>query len=177
MTQPGLKARVFVPDTASAYLQFPSFNTSFNGISLSLGATYRVSEKISIKANIARGYRAPSITEFASNGLDPGAHIIYLGNRNFKPEFNLQTDLGADYHDKNINASISIFNNNIHQYIYLSALTDNNGDLIVNPQGNKTYQYQQSSAQLYGLEAVVNLQPERMKGFTINNAISLIYWL
>ena len=171
----GFKNQVFVPDTAGAYLQFPSFNTSFNGISLSLGATYRISDKISLKANIARGYRAPSITEFASNGLDPGAHIIYLGDRNFKPEFNLQTDLGADYHDKNITASISIFNNNIHQYIYLSALTDINGDVIVNPQGNKTYQYQQSSAQLYGMEAVINLQPERIKGLTINNAISLIY--
>ncbi len=50
-----------------------------------------------MKINIARGYRAPSIAEIASNGLDPGAHILYLGNRNFIPEFNWQEDVGFLY--------------------------------------------------------------------------------
>ena len=75
--------RVSLPDTAAAYLQFPAFNKTFNGTSLSLGTTYKINKNMSLKANIARGYRAPNITEFASNGLDPGAHIIYLGERRF----------------------------------------------------------------------------------------------
>ncbi len=171
----GFTMQAFLPDTAGAYLQFPSFNTNFKGVSLSLGTTFLLSDKISVKANIGRGYRAPSMTEFASNGLDPGAHIIYLGNREFKPEFNLQADIGAEYRDNTINASVSLFNNNIHQYIYLAALTDNNGNSIVNAQGNKTYQYQQSAAQLYGMEATLGIHPQMIRGFSFNNAFSLIY--
>ncbi len=171
----GFSRQAFLPDTAGAYLQFPSFRDAFKGLSLSIGTTLKVSDKINIKANLARGYRAPSITEYASNGLDPGAHIIYLGNRNFRPEFNVQADLGAEYHDKTIQASLSLFNNNIQDYIYLSALTDNNGVPIIDAQGNKTYQYLQSSAQLYGLEAIFSIQPSFIKGLSFSNALSMIY--
>ncbi len=166
---------VSLPDTAGAHLQFPAFNKAFGGTSLSLGATYEIDKNISLKANIAKGYRAPNITEFGSNGLDPGAHIIYLGNRNFVPEFSLQEDISAELFYKEIAATISIFNNNIQNYIYLSQLTDANGNAIVNAQGDRTYQYQQSSAQLYGMEISGSLRPSIMKGFSFDNAFSIIY--
>src|SRR5690606_4678190 len=86
----GFSKRATGAETANATLQFPSFNHNYKGISSSLGLTYNITERLLIKANIARGYRAPNITEIGSNGLDPGAHIVYLGNRNFVPEFNLQ---------------------------------------------------------------------------------------
>ena len=158
-----------------AYLQFPSFDKVFHGVSLSLGTTYALSKPISLKANIARGYRAPSIPEFSSNGLDPGAHITYLGNRNFNPEFSLQEDLGIDVNTKNFNSTFSIFNNNISDYIFLTQLVDVNKNPIVDAQGNKTYQYQQSKAQLYGLEATFSLHPETWKGFEFSNSLAVTY--
>ncbi len=171
----GFGKQVLLPDITGSNLQFPAFHQKFSGISLSVGVTYQLSDNISLKSNIARGYRAPSITEFASNGLDPGAHIIYLGNRNFVPEFSLQEDVGMDLHYKNLSASVSIFNNNIQHYIYLSLLTDATGNPVVNAQGNKTYQYQQASAQLYGFEATLTVRPAFIKGFSLNNAFSIIY--
>ena len=171
----GFYKQVLTPDTAEAYLQFPSFNKTFTGISMSIGTTLQFSNHLSMKANIARGYRAPNITEFASNGLDPGAHIIYLGNRNFVPEFSLQEDIGADIFFNNISASLSLFNNNIAHYIYLSQSVDANGNPVINPQGNKTYQYQQASAQLYGMEITMDLHPASLKGFSFDNSFSLIY--
>ena len=170
----GFSKQAFLPDTAGAYLQFPSFNKSFSGISLSLGATYQINERISLKANIARGYRAPNITEFASNGLDPGAHIIYLGNRDFIPEFSFQEDIGADMRLKDFDISASLFNNNVQNYIYLAVQTGANGEPLVNAQGDKTYQYRQSSAQLYGVEMTLNIHPSALKGFSIDNAFSII---
>ena len=92
--QNGFEQHVRGADTAEARLQFPAFRDSYTGISGSLGATWNISERVLFKANIARGYRAPNITEIGSNGLDPGAHIVYLGNRSFKPEFSLQEDVG-----------------------------------------------------------------------------------
>ena len=82
----GFNKPAFSPDTADATLQFPAYRKNFSGVSGSLGLTYNLSERVLLKTNLARGYRAPNITEIGSNGLDPGAHIVYLGNRNFKPE-------------------------------------------------------------------------------------------
>jgi iron complex outermembrane receptor protein len=162
-------------DITNARLQFPAISKNFTGTSLSLGTTYQVSSNIGLKANIAKGYRAPSITEFASNGLDPGAHIIYLGNRSFIPEFSLQEDIGIDLNYKDISASASIFNNNIDNYIYLTQLTDGAGNPIVDAQGNKTFQYQQAKAQLYGTELTFDLHPSSLKGFSFTNSFSTVY--
>ena len=171
----GFDKQVLRPDTAGAYLQFPAFNKGFNGTSLSIGTTYQLNEHASLKVNVAKGYRAPSITEFASNGLDPGAHIIYMGNRNFVPEFSLQEDIGADIHFNDFSASASLFNNNIDHYIYLSILTDANGNAILDAQGNKTFQYQQAKAQLYGTELMLNIHPTILKGFSFDNSLSIVY--
>ena len=171
----GFGRQVYVPDTAGATLQFAAFNKRFNGISLSLGMAWQVSNKISIKVNMARGYRSPNITEFASNGLDPGAHIIYLGNRNFIPEFSFQQDLGLLLNDKNISITVSIFNNHIQNYIYLTQLADAAGNAVLDAQGNKTFQYRQGAAQLYGAEAAVDIHPASWQGFSFSNNFALSY--
>jgi iron complex outermembrane receptor protein len=162
-------------NVSGANLQFPAFSKTFHGLSLSLGTTYAINNQLNFKANIARGYRAPSITEFASNGLDPGAHIVYLGNRSFGPEFSLQEDIGIEANTADLTGSLSVFNNDISNYIYLSQLVDVSGNPVVDAQGNKTYQYQQAKAQLYGIEATFSLHPEAWKGFTFDNALSLTY--
>jgi iron complex outermembrane receptor protein len=171
----GFDKQVFLPDTTGAALQFPSLQKNFTGTSLSIGLAYQLTEQVSIKANIAKGYRSPSITEIASNGLDPGAHIIYLGNRNFIPEFSFQQDLGITANFKDITASASIFNNSISNYIYLTQLVDANGIALEDAQGNKTFQYQQAAARLYGVEATLNIHPAALKGFSFNNNLALVY--
>lgn len=163
--------------TAGGHLQFPSFSKNYYGVSGSLGLTYNISEKLLIKANIARGYRAPNITEIGSNGLDPGAHIVYLGNRTFKPEFNLQEDIGLIAYLKDADISLELFNNNIQNYIYQSRLTDANGNPVVIVPGNLTYQYQQSKARLYGAEVTVNLHPAAIKWLSFNNSMAYVVGL
>lgn len=160
-----------------ANFQFPSFKKNYYGLSGSLGLTYNISEKLLIKANIARGYRAPNITEIGSNGLDPGAHIVYLGNRGFKPEFNLQEDLGIIAYLKDVELSLELFNNDIENYIYQSRLTDANGNPVVIVPGNLTYQYQQSKARLYGAEISVNLHPSQVKWLNVNNSLAYVVGL
>lgn len=171
----GFDRHVSGAETTGAYLQFPGFAKMFNGTSVSLGVTCQLNEKISLKANIARGYRAPGITEFASNGLDPGAHIVYLGNRTFVPEFSWQEDLEAEYVLPDFSVSWSVFNNHISNYIYLTQLTDASGNPFINAQGNKTYQYQQASAQLYGTEGSLLIHPQFWPGFSFDHSVSLLY--
>ena len=170
----GFEQQVRLPDTAAAHLQFPAFKHVYKGLSGSLGATYNVSERLLLKANIARGYRAPNITEIGSNGLDPGAHIVYLGNRGFSPEFSLQEDIGVIAYLKDIDLIAEFFNNQIDNYIYQSKLTDANGNPVVIVPGNSTYQYQQSKARLYGAEFTVNLHPRHIKWLAFNNSVAYV---
>jgi len=162
-------------DESGAELQFPSFNKMFSGLSASAGITCKLNQALSLKINVARGYRAPNITEFAANGLDPGAHVVYLGNRNFSPEFSLQEDVGMSCVLKDVSVSFSVFNNHVFNYIYLSQLTNEHGEPVVSEQGNKTFLYQQAAAQLYGLEANVDLHPRGSKGFSLFSDFSLLY--
>jgi len=164
-----------ISDISNAVLQFLAYKKTFQGMSASLGLTFQATKQISIKANVGRGYRAPNITEMGSNGLDPGAHIIYLGNRNFNPEFSLQEDIGASVRFKNVSADVSVFNNNIQNYIYFTMLVDANGNPITDAQGNKTYQYQQASAQLYGAELWFSIHPEKWSGYSFDNSIAIVY--
>ncbi|HEY4936619.1 MAG TPA: TonB-dependent receptor [Puia sp.] len=173
-TVTGFFKQVFSQDTTGSYLQFPAFNKTFAGFSFSAGVTYLVNQHISLKANVARGFRAPNISEFASNGLDPGAHIFYLGNRNALPEFSLQEDAGIEITFNDISIYASVFNNYIENYIYESQETDSQGNPVVIVPGNKTFQYEQSSAELFGLEATVNIHPEMLKGFSFDNSFSII---
>lgn len=159
---------------AGAPLQFPAFSKIYHGISGSAGVTYNITERVLLKANIARGYRAPNITEIGSNGLDPGAHIVYLGNRSFVPEFSLQQDLGFVAYLKDLDISAEVFNNNITNYIFQSKLTDAAGNPVIIVPGNTTYQYQQAAARLYGAELTVNLHPQQLKWLNFNNSIAYI---
>jgi iron complex outermembrane receptor protein len=163
-----------VPATSGLEPQFPAFRGTYRGVSTSVGATYNLSDRLLLRANVARGYRAPNITEVGSNGLDPGAHIVYLGNRSFGPEFSLQEDLGLSAYLPDAELSASIFNNDIDNYIYQARLNDANGQPVVLVPGNATYQYQQGRAQLYGAEATVNLHPQAWPALAFNNSVAYV---
>jgi len=60
--------------------QFSAFSKTFSGVSGSFGATYNFSDQFLMKANIARGFRSPSIAELSANGPDPGSQIYHVGN-------------------------------------------------------------------------------------------------
>ncbi|MBC8033051.1 MAG: TonB-dependent receptor [Chitinophagaceae bacterium] len=170
----GFDRQVAPTDTAGASLQFPAFNRNYSGVTGSFGVAYNITERVVLKANIARGYRSPSITEVGSNGLDPGARIVYQGNRNFEPEFSLQQDIGMIAYLSDVNISVELFNNNIDHYIYQAKLYDDNGEPVVIVPGNATYKYQQARARLYGGEVSIQLHPRSMEWLTFNNSVAYV---
>ena len=170
-----LLSRVFVPDTANAELLFPAFKKTYFGMSSNIGATYKASENIILKLNLAQGFRPPHVSEFASNGLDGSAHSYFIGKGDLKSEFNWQVDFGAMFNYKDVSVSLTVFNNYIKNYIYLVQLVDDNGIPIELIPDNKTFQYQQSNADLVGMECMVDVHPEAAKGFSIVNNFSMVY--
>ena len=164
-------------DTVGADNPFSDYHKNFTGVSGSIGATYNFSEKFSIKANIARGYRAPNIAEISANGVHPGTNFYQLGNPDFKPEFSLQEDIGLIFSSRYVVATLDLFNNVISNYIYDRKLTLPNGmyDTVQSGPGTGLpyFQYVASKAHLYGGEISIDIHP--VKALHFENSLSLVY--
>ena len=171
----GFFRQVGINDSAGALHPFSPFTLHFRGVSGSIGATWQVSDRVSVKGNVARGYRSPNITEIASNGLDPGAHIYYLGNLAFSPEFSLQEDAGVSGDWQDWFFSMNVFSNYIRHYIYEDQAVDAAGNPLVIVPGNKTFQFQQTNAQLYGGDAELRVHPKAWNGLHLDNAFTCVY--
>jgi iron complex outermembrane receptor protein len=171
----GFDMQVQPPDTAKASHPFVQYKHTFNGLSGSLGATYVFSDRVSVKANVARGFRSPNISEISANGIHPGTNIYQIGNPDFKPEFALQEDIGLFLYTKHLSGSIEVFNNNISNYIYDQKLLNKKGqDSVVVP-GNQTFQFEAVNAQLYGAELSLDFHPHPLDWLHFENAVSVIY--
>lgn len=168
----GFDKPVYGSDTVNADKLFHNYKHSFSGLSGSVGATYNVTDKFALKANISRGYRSPNISEISANGVHPGTNIYQMGNDQFKPEFSLQEDLGVSYTSKYIIINLSVFNNTISNYIFNQKLSGSNGgDSLLN--GNQVYKFQQGKANLYGGEVSVDFHP--VKPLHFENSLSVVY--
>jgi iron complex outermembrane receptor protein len=158
--------------TAGVTSQFDALNKNFSGFSGSFGATYNFSDAFLLKANISRGFRAPSIAELSANGPDPGSQIYHVGNSSFKPEFSVQEDIGAFLTLPNVSASIELFNNNLENYIYQQQVLAPDGTPVLN-QGYNEFTYVQSKARIRGGEIGLDVHPISWLHF--QNAVSLTY--
>ncbi len=164
-------------NTVTFYNPFKEYSHSFSGISGSFGLTYNFTEDFLIKANIARGFRAPNIAEISANGVHPGSNIYQMGNPDFKPEFSLQEDFGIFYSTKHVSASVEVFNNDITNYIFNQKLLNDMGQDSVIVQGNQTFKFAQSEARLYGGEASIDIHPHPLDWLHFENSLSVVYAL
>lgn len=152
-------------------VRFEAFKRNFNGFTASVGAVWHAAEGLDIRANAARGFRAPNISELASNGMHEGSQRYEVGNRNLKPEFSLQFDLGLDYNNEWLNAQLSLFSNRIDNYIFIHRVTE-----YIDPD-YMTYRYDSGDAQLLGGEVALDIHPWHFlhvgTSFGLVNAVQL----
>ena len=134
-------------------LRFRDFSRNFTGLTGSLGATYLITDGLTAKFNIARGFRAPNISELSANGQHEGTLRYEIGNRNFVPEYSLQADFGLDYTYRWLLVQVSAFANSVSNYIYTHRI-----DSVVEP-GLMTFAYSQGDAMLWGFEAGFDAHP------------------
>ena len=71
--------------------------------------------------------------------------------------------------------NLEIFNNNITNYIYNQKLVNKLGQDSVVVIGNQTFKYQQTSAQLFGFEANIDIHPHPLDWLHFENSISAVY--
>lgn len=125
----------------------------FSGLSGSIGAVCNISEHFNLRLNMARGFRAPNMSELGSDGVHEGTLRYELGNPDLKPEYSWQADLGLDFTSQYISAQVALFANHIENYIFAKRI-----DLVME-EGLRTYEYTQGDARLLGFEAGIDFHP------------------
>lgn len=161
---------------AGGQVRFQGLNKMYSNPTASLGATYNLSSRWIIKANIGRGFRAPSTPELSANGEHAGTFRYEIGSPNLKSETSFQTDLGINYESQDVSITASLFQNRINNYTYSEKVLDRFGrDSIVDPaRPILTYRYTQGDAVLYGGEAQLTVNPHAVRWFHFTGSYSLV---
>lgn len=154
-----------------------AFTTSFSNGSGSIGLAAQVTKAVNLKFNIARGFRAPSIPELASNGAHEGTIRYEYGNPGLKSETSIQLDGGIEYSTEHISFGLSAFYNSFDNFIlYRKLQSMAGGDSIVNYNGTAltAFRFDQAQAALTGLEATIDLHPHPLDWLHILNTFSIV---
>lgn len=157
--------------------KFTAFKRSFANLSGSVGISYEPSENVTLKANIARGFRAPALAELASNGAHEGTNRYEYGDQNLKSETSLQLDGGVDIDYEHFSISLAGFYNRINNFIFYRKLESVfGGDSLVNVNGDDipAFKFNQNDATLAGFEASLDIHPHPLDWLHFENSISFV---
>ena len=158
-------------------IRFTALNKTFTNFTGSIGASYLANDKLTLKLNIARGFRAPNVSELSSNGAHEGTNRYEYGNSQLQSETSFQIDAGAELNTEHLSLSINTFYNAINHYIFYNKLgAANGGDSLVDVGGNMitAFQFNQSNAVLIGFEANLDIHPHPLDWLHFENSFSYV---
>ena len=161
---------------SSGIQKFKKSDLSFSNFTGSLGLTQKLTKQITAKVNVSRGFRAPNLAELASNGRHEGSFRYEIGNYNLKAESSFQLDAGLLFNSDHITTELSVFHNDIDNYIFIEKLLASNGsDSIPDPSDPAiAYQYVQGHAVLNGGEFLLDLHPHPFDWLHFENSFSFV---
>lgn len=163
--------------TEGGTTKFEPFTRHFSNVSASAGVSYRPSEMVTLKANLAKGFRAPALSELASNGAHEGTYRYEIGQQNLRSEKSFQADAGIEVDYVHFNLSLNAFYNHISDYIFYQRLQNNaGGDSIIveNGQEFQAFQFNQNSATLAGVEFQLDIHPHPLDWLHFENSFSYV---
>ncbi len=171
----GIPGQEEVPaGTTGDYPNFSGFQTTYSGVSGSIGASDQFAGSTYIKANIAKSYRAPAITEVGENGVHPGTNNYEIGDPSLKPEAGYEGDVAIGNNGKDVNFEVDGFGNYIQNFIFANRIASKLGGDSLN-QGYPTFKFQSNTAIIAGIAACLNIHPKSIKWMELDNGFTYIY--
>lgn len=131
---------------------FEAIDKSYDSFNASLGYKTNLADDVTLRLNVASGFRAPNLAELTSNGVHEGTNRYEVGNSDLETEQNVQTDLNLEYKTDHFEFFVNGFYNHINNYIYTSPT----GAVI---DENAVFDYVQDNAKLYGGEIGLHFHP------------------
>ncbi|HEX8348691.1 MAG TPA: TonB-dependent receptor, partial [Hymenobacter sp.] len=154
--------------------KFAGFKSTFRNVSGSVGGAYSLTEKLLVKANLSRGFRAPNISELGSNGQHEGTIRYEVGDPRLKAETSLQYDAGISYVTDHISLNIDAFENRIQNYIFPRHLLNAEGSDSIASTGDPVFLYDQGNARLAGGEVSLDIHPHPLDWLHFENSFSMV---
>lgn len=158
-------------------LKFQSFKKNFSNLSGSAGLSYEASKMVTLKLNVARGFRSPSIPELASNGAHEGTNRYEFGEQNLKSETSYQIDGGIEVASPHVVFSGNVFYNTLNNFIYYRKLTSYQGNDSIIVDGTDqflAFRFNQNKAKLYGAEFSIDIHPHPLDWLHIESVFSYV---
>ena len=157
----------------NAFHRFTAFNSTFSGVSGSIGATYQFSEMVYTKLNLSRGFRAPNIGEIGANGVHDGTIRYEIGDPKLKAEYSLQLDYALGLNSEHITAEADLFSNTINNFIFPRKLNSVfGGDSLTNEL--QTFKYVSANANLMGGEISIDIHPHPLDWLHFENSFAYV---
>ncbi|MGC4035181.1 MAG: TonB-dependent receptor [Chitinophagaceae bacterium] len=158
-------------------IKFAGFSKNFSNVSGSAGLSYLATKALTLKFNLARGFRAPSLAELASDGAHEGTNRYEIGDNNLKSETSLQTDGGFEINTEHITLGTSIFYNHISHFIFYEKIRNSNGgdSILIDPDNGQqldVFRFNGHDANLYGFEFNMDIHPHPLDWLHFENTIS-----
>ncbi len=137
---------------------FDEYSFDFGTLAGSLNAGYRFSPQWKANINLALASRAPHVNELLSNGIHHGTATYEEGDINLDTEksLNLTGTLQYQSSDNNLQAEVSVYRNDIRDFIYRQPVPDE--PVLTIAGAFPLIRYQQTHAVLTGLDASVTVK-------------------
>lgn len=160
------KTKTFALGTEGTNSYHAPLNKHFSSLNGSIGATYKPIKKMMLRANFAKGYRVPNLSELTSNGMHGNRYEV--GNENLSPENSFEADVSMHYHGEFLSFDLAGFYNQINDYIFISLTADTTS------LGVDIYRFSQANASLYGGEAGIHFHPKSLPWLHIKGTYSSV---
>ncbi len=158
-------------------LKFLHLKKDFANFSASIGFSYETSKMLTLKLNIARGFRSPSIPELTSNGAHEGTNRFEFGEADLKSETSFQVDGGLTLNTEHLSFDLNLFYNALNNFIYYRRLVSSNGSdstILQNGEEFFAFRFDQQNVHLYGAEMNLDIHPHPLDWLHIENSFSFV---
>ncbi|HEY0091220.1 MAG TPA: TonB-dependent receptor, partial [Flavobacterium sp.] len=146
---------------------FRKLNRSFHSFNASAGLKVAPVNNLTVRLNLASGFRAPNLAELTSNGVHEGTNRFEVGNVDLKNEQNYQVDLNIEYKGSHFEFFVNGFYNHITNYIS----TRPTGEFV---EDDQVYLYVQDDSLLFGGEAGIHLHPHPLDWLHIESTLESV---
>ena len=158
-------------------IKLAAFSKNFSNVSGSAGLSYLATKDLTLKFNLARGFRAPAMAELASNGAHEGTNRYEIGDNNLKSETTLQADAGFEINTEHFSLGTNAYYSHISNFIFYERVRNSNGgdSTLTDPDnGNKleVFRFGGQTAHLYGVEFNMDIHPHPLDWLHFENTFS-----
>ena len=125
----------------------------YENLSGTIGAIYKVTDKLSINLTASNAWRSPAVNELYSNGIHHGAATYEIGDSQLEKETAYSVNGNIKYNSEKIHFEVEVYHNLIDNFIYLQPTIP----ATVTIHGAfPTFKYTQVNASFTGTDAQIN---------------------